>query len=239
MRQNSRAASIEALKIVQKERGWVPDGAVYAIGELPLATAITLNYTAPLFIPLAALLWVGEPFSHLLWWPIGIGFAGIALILKPGLSLFTPVALLGLAAGIFKPLIAGTVRVTTDPTNKTLGFGIFYAMVNVGGSFGPIVMGHLRAISWDYAYLAAAAAIGTSQDPMRGSARDSSGGATTRNHTATSSGSDTSSAFEEAPAKRRKTAARPASAATASSRGSAPTGRSGTSAPAGSPRTRR
>ena len=67
---------------------------------------------------------------------------------------------IGFAAGIFKPLIAGSVRVTTDATNKTLGFGIFYAMVNIGGSFGPVVAGRLRAISWDYAFLAAAAAIG-------------------------------------------------------------------------------
>lgn len=66
---------------------------------------------------------------------------------------------IGLAAGIFKPLIAGTVRAVTDKTNKTLGFGIFYAMVNVGGSFGPIVLGKLRAISWDYAFMAAAACI--------------------------------------------------------------------------------
>ncbi|NNK37818.1 MAG: MFS transporter, partial [Xanthomonadales bacterium] len=66
---------------------------------------------------------------------------------------------IGLAAGIFKPLIAATVRAVTDKTNKTLGFGIFYAMVNVGGSFGPIVLGKLRAISWDYAFMAAAASV--------------------------------------------------------------------------------
>jgi dipeptide/tripeptide permease len=66
---------------------------------------------------------------------------------------------IGLAAGIFKPLVSGTVRAVTDKTNKTLGFGIFYAMVNVGGSFGPLVAGHLRAISWDYAFVAAAVAI--------------------------------------------------------------------------------
>jgi len=66
---------------------------------------------------------------------------------------------IGLAAGIFKPLVAGTVRAVTDKTNKTMGFGIFYAMVNVGGSFGPIVLGKLRAISWDYAFMAAAASI--------------------------------------------------------------------------------
>ena len=76
-------------------------------------------------------------------------FSGIALTMLS----------IGLAAGIFKPLISGTVRVTTDKTNKTLGFGIFYAMVNVGASFGPIVAGRLRAISWNYAFLAAAIGI--------------------------------------------------------------------------------
>ncbi|UCF67223.1 MAG: MFS transporter, partial [Acidobacteriota bacterium] len=77
-------------------------------------------------------------------------FSGIALTMLS----------IGLAAGIFKPLISGTVRAVTDKTNKTLGFGVFYAMVNVGGSFGPIVAGRLRAISWDYAFIAAAISIG-------------------------------------------------------------------------------
>lgn len=66
---------------------------------------------------------------------------------------------IGLSAGIFKPLIAGTVRAVTDRTNKTLGFGIFYAMVNIGGTIGPLVLGNLRAISWDLAFYSAAFAI--------------------------------------------------------------------------------
>jgi dipeptide/tripeptide permease len=66
---------------------------------------------------------------------------------------------IALAAGIFKPLISGTVRLTSDATNKTLGFGIFYAMVNIGGTFGPIVAGHLRAISWNLAFYSATAAV--------------------------------------------------------------------------------
>lgn len=76
-------------------------------------------------------------------------FSGIALTMLS----------IGLAAGIFKPLISGTVRVVTDRTNKTLGFGIFYQMVNVGASFGPVVAGRLRVISWNYAFLAAAIGI--------------------------------------------------------------------------------
>lgn len=77
-------------------------------------------------------------------------FSGIALTM-----LF-----IGFAAGIFKPLIAGTVRLTTDSTNKTMGFGVYYLMVNIGGSLGPIVAGYLRAISWNRAFEASAVAIG-------------------------------------------------------------------------------
>lgn len=67
---------------------------------------------------------------------------------------------IGFAAGIFKPLISSTVRATTDSTNKTLGFGIFYQMVNLGASLGPIVMGKLRGWSWDYVFYTAAATVG-------------------------------------------------------------------------------
>jgi len=76
-------------------------------------------------------------------------FSGIALTMLS----------IGFAAGIFKPLISGTVRAVTDGSNKTLGFGIFYAMVNVGASFGPIIAGKLRAISWNYAFFAAGIGI--------------------------------------------------------------------------------
>jgi drug/metabolite transporter (DMT)-like permease len=86
----------------------------YAIAHLPLAEAVLLNYTAPLFIPLAALLWVGEPFSPKLWWPIGIGFIGIGLILKPGMSMLAPIALIGLAAGLFSALAMAGIRKLTD-----------------------------------------------------------------------------------------------------------------------------
>jgi dipeptide/tripeptide permease len=77
-------------------------------------------------------------------------FSGIALTMLS----------IGFAAGIFKPLISATIRATTDATNKTLGYGIFYAVVNLGASIGPIVMGKLRAMSWDYVFYTAAGTIG-------------------------------------------------------------------------------
>ena len=77
-------------------------------------------------------------------------FSGIALTMLA----------IGFAAGLFKPLVSGTVRAVTDKSNKTLGFGIFYMMVNFGASFGPVILGKLRAISWNTAFIAAAVTIG-------------------------------------------------------------------------------
>jgi POT family proton-dependent oligopeptide transporter len=76
-------------------------------------------------------------------------FSGIALTMLT----------IGFAAGLFKPLVFGTVCAVTDKSNSTLGVGIFYAMVNIGGSLGPVILGRLRAISWDYAFYAAAIGI--------------------------------------------------------------------------------
>ena len=58
-------------------------GYFYAITQLPLATAITLNYTSPLFLAVATTVVLGERFSPWLTVAIGAGFAGVALLLQP------------------------------------------------------------------------------------------------------------------------------------------------------------
>ncbi|MFH1010616.1 MAG: MFS transporter [bacterium] len=58
-------------------------------------------------------------------------------------------------AAIFKPVIVGTVARTTDETNASMGFGIFYMMVNVGGFIGPMVAGFVRVrYGWDFVFIA-------------------------------------------------------------------------------------
>ena len=83
----------------------------------------------------------------------------LLLLFHSYLGVLVAMLCIGTAAGIFKPLVAGTVRVVTDTTNKTLGFGVFYMMVNIGGFVGPVVAGYLRTISWDISHASAAVAI--------------------------------------------------------------------------------
>lgn len=61
-----------------------------------------------------------------------------------------------IAAAIFKPVVVGTVARMTDKSNSSMGFGIFYMMVNIGGFLGPIVAGVVRGISWSYVFIACA-----------------------------------------------------------------------------------
>lgn len=82
----------------------------YAIAHMPLAEAVLLNYSAPLFIPFIAWLWLGEPISRRVLGTIALGFVGVALILKPGLALFTPIALIGLASGVLAAIAVVSVR---------------------------------------------------------------------------------------------------------------------------------
>mgnify|MGYP000064088540 FL=1 len=63
-------------------------------------------------------------------------FLGYADDLVSFLSIFM---LIALGAGIFKPVVIATVSLSTDDTNRGLGFGIFYMMVNIGGFLGPFL----------------------------------------------------------------------------------------------------
>jgi len=67
---------------------------------------------------------------------------------------------LGLGAAMFKPVASGIVARSTDSTNVSMGFGIFYMMVNVGGWIGPFVVGKLRGeTNWVIAFKMATAVI--------------------------------------------------------------------------------
>ncbi|UCG12726.1 MAG: DMT family transporter [Deltaproteobacteria bacterium] len=82
----------------------------YAIAHLRLSEAFLLAATGPLFIPVMAYLWIREPVSQKVRGAILIGFIGIVLILKPGLGLFQPVAVVGLGAGVLAALAMVSIR---------------------------------------------------------------------------------------------------------------------------------
>ena len=59
----------------------------------------------------------------------------------------------------FKPIISAMISRTTDDETASIGFGIFYMMVNIGGFIGPFLAGALMNKSWDYVFFISMGAI--------------------------------------------------------------------------------
>ncbi|WP_434981107.1 MFS transporter [Daejeonia sp. YH14] len=64
-------------------------------------------------------------------------------------------------AAMFKPVASAIVTKSTNSSNGTLGFGIFYMMVNIGGFIGPAMSSFLRTTyGWKIIFIQAAIVIG-------------------------------------------------------------------------------
>ena len=109
----------------------------YALAHMPLAEAVLLNYSAPLFIPFVARVWLGEQVSGRLMAVAALGFIGVVLILKPGLAIFTPVSLIALASGVLAALAMGGVRglLNSEPTLRIV---FYYSLVSTLVSALPL-----------------------------------------------------------------------------------------------------
>ncbi len=103
----------------------------YAIAHLRLGEAVLLNYSSPLFIAIIAMVWLKEPASRFIIGAIIIGFLGVILILKPGFSVFTPAALVGVAAGIFVAFAMVSIRnlSSTEPTIRIVFYFSFLSTI--------------------------------------------------------------------------------------------------------------
>ncbi len=79
-----------------------------------------------------------------------IGLAGLsfgaAIIAVVGKTTYLTTILLFTAIGgsLIKPCIVGTVAKTTTTTTKSLGYSIYYTLVNIGGAVGPILALQVR-----------------------------------------------------------------------------------------------
>lgn len=74
---------------------------------------------------------------------------------------FMSLILMVIGAGFFKPVISGTIARSTDKSNSTLGFGIFYWSINLGAFLFPlIIIPILKDISWSYIFIMAAVGTG-------------------------------------------------------------------------------
>jgi dipeptide/tripeptide permease len=74
-------------------------------------------------------------------------------------NVFLAFILLAIGAALFKPVISACIAKTTNTETASIGFGIFYMMVNMGAFIGPIFASKLRSSNWEYVFIMSASVI--------------------------------------------------------------------------------
>jgi drug/metabolite transporter (DMT)-like permease len=68
----------------------------WAIAHLPLAQAISLSYSSPLFVTIGAVVFLGEIVRMRRWSAVVAGFIGVLVIVRPGTDGFTAASLVAI-----------------------------------------------------------------------------------------------------------------------------------------------
>ncbi len=82
----------------------------WAIGHLPLAQAISLSYSTPIFVTIGAVLWGGETVRIRRWAAVSAGFLGVLNVGQPGTAHFSHGSLVALLAAVLSAIVAIQIK---------------------------------------------------------------------------------------------------------------------------------
>lgn len=110
----------------------------YAISNLNLAEAISLNFTSPLIIPLIAFVVLRERIPSNLVVYLTLGFIGVLLIVKPGVGVFKPAAVVGIVSAFFAAYALVNIRKLTT-TESAMKVVFYFAVIASGITLIPML----------------------------------------------------------------------------------------------------
>jgi len=109
-----------------------------AIAAIPLADAVAITFSAPLIVTALSTVFLGESVGKHRWMAVIVGFAGVILMIRPGVGSFDPAALLALVAALcYGAMILMTRRLggSEHPTSMliftTLSFLVFSTVIGL------------------------------------------------------------------------------------------------------------
>jgi drug/metabolite transporter (DMT)-like permease len=88
---------------------------VLAFSLMPLAGAIAINFSAPLWAALVAIIWLKEEAGTARWTALLTGFSGVLIVTNPGLDFLT----LGAVFALMNAIMLGTVTVAVRSMTRT------------------------------------------------------------------------------------------------------------------------
>ncbi|OIP01264.1 MAG: MFS transporter [Bacteroidetes bacterium CG2_30_33_31] len=140
------SSDMGGLELTQSQKGWIMGigtGILYFLPVITGSIADKYGYKKVLFIAFSVYT------SAFFIFPYFDSFTGV----------FAVYLYLALGAALFKPIISATISKTTDESNSSVGFGIFYMMVNIGAFFGPMITLFFKSSSYSVVFQLSAVII--------------------------------------------------------------------------------
>jgi drug/metabolite transporter (DMT)-like permease len=127
----------------------------WAIVNLPLAQAISLSYSTPLFVTIGAVLVLGEVVRARRWTAVLIGFLGVLVIVRPGADGFSVGSLIALLAAAMSASVAISIKFLSR-TEKPDAIVLYTTLIWIPMSLLPalFVWEWPRGIIWLWIVLA-------------------------------------------------------------------------------------
>ena len=111
----------------------------YTVGVIPLADAVLLTFSSPIFVPLLGFLLFRFALDRSVLLAVLIGFLGVSLALQPGAGVFEPAALVGLLGGALGGL--AIVVLWRMPGSEHPGrIAFFFALIGAAISAVPMLL---------------------------------------------------------------------------------------------------
>lgn len=125
-----------------------------ALFHLPLANATAINMATPLFIALLAVLYMGERIGRARWFVIGLGFAGVLLIVQPradGFNGYSLLCLFGTLLHAGRDLYTRKIHVEMPSILITVGTAVsvtvLAGLISIVQGWKPMNLSHLGLLA--------------------------------------------------------------------------------------------
>ena len=126
----------------------------YSITVLPLPTAVTLNYTSPIFLAVLTAIILRERPHGLLITAVMLGFSGVVLLLRPAFGEQLSGSLLGLTSGVFAAVaylnVTQLTRILREPEWRTV---FYFSLISTLGAGVFMLLDELHPLTLANAWI--------------------------------------------------------------------------------------
>lgn len=131
----------------------------YSFAHMPLAEAVAIIFSRPLFAVALAIPFLGEVVGWRRAFAAVIGFAGVLIMVRPGSAAFNPVALVALMGALTAGVTAIIIK-KLSRTESTTTIVVWFAIVGAIASFIPALLVWKWPTPAEWGWLVAIGVIG-------------------------------------------------------------------------------